>query len=48
MEYTCEDYRQEMKLMALRKRLEEEDLSKEEKARLAEEIKKLEQEIKLA
>ena|GEM_PF-3794306 len=48
MKYTCEDYRQEMKLMALRKRLEEEDLSKEEKARLAEEIKKLEQEIKLA
>ena len=48
MKYTCEDYRQEMKLMALRKRLEEEDLSKEEKTRLAEEIKKLEQEIKLA
>ena len=48
MKYTCEDYRSEMRLMALRKRLEEEDLGKEEKARIVKEIEKLEEEMKLA
>lgn len=48
MKYTCEDYRSEMRLMALRKRLEEEDLSKEEKARIGEEIRQLEEEMKLS
>lgn len=48
MKYTCEDYRSEMRLMALRKRLEEEDLSKEEKIRIGEEIKKLEEEMEIS
>lgn len=48
MNYTCEDYRKEMRLMALRKRLEEEDLSKEEKVRIGEEIRRLEEEMKLS
>jgi len=48
MKYTCEDYRQEMKLVALRKRLQQEDLSKTEKARIVKEIEKLEDEMKLS
>jgi hypothetical protein len=48
MKYTCEDYRQEMKLVALRKRLQQEYLSKAEKARIVKEIEKLEEEMKLA
>jgi len=47
MKYTCEDYRNEMILVALRKRLEEEELSDEEKTRLVDEINKLEHEMKL-
>jgi len=47
MKYTCEDYRNEMMLVALRKRLEEEDLSEDEKTRLVDEINKLEHEMKL-
>lgn len=48
MKYTCEDYRQEMKLVALRKRLQQEDLSKTEKACIVKEIEKLEDEMKLS
>jgi hypothetical protein len=48
MKYTCEDYRNEMMLLALRKRLQQGDLSQEEKSKLIEEIKKLEEEIKIA
>ena len=48
MKYTCEDYRSEMRLMALRKRLEEKGLSKEEIARIGKEIKQLEDEMKLS
>ena len=48
MKYTCEDYRNEMMLLALRKRLEEEDLSTKERDRLVAAIKKVEQEMKLA
>jgi hypothetical protein len=48
VKYTCEDYRSEMMLVALRKKLAEEDLSTKEKARLLEEIKKLEQEMELS
>ena len=48
MKYTCEDYRSEMRLMALRKRAEDEDLSKEEKARLDEEIRRLEEDMNLS
>lgn len=48
MKYTCEDYRKEMRLMALRKRLEEKGLSKEEIARIGKEIKQLEDEMELS
>lgn len=48
MKYTCEDYRKEMKLAVLRKRLQEEDLDEEEKTLIGEEIKKLEEEMKLS
>jgi hypothetical protein len=48
MKYTCEDYRSEMRLMALRKRLEEEDLSKAEKARIVKEIENLEEDMEIS
>jgi len=48
MKYTCEDYRSEMQLVALKKRLQQEDLTKEEKSKLIEEIKQLEEEMNLA
>jgi hypothetical protein len=48
MKYTCENYRNEMQLVALKKRLQQEDLSKEEKFEVIEAIKKLEEEMKLA
>ncbi len=48
MKYTCEDYRSEMQLVALKKRLQREDLSKDEKSRVIEEIKKLEEEMNLS
>lgn len=40
--YTCRDYRQEMILAGLRKRLNEEDLEKDIRAELEKEIRKLE------
>ena len=39
--YTCADYREEMRLLALRRRLEKEDLSEEERVLLAREIEVL-------
>jgi hypothetical protein len=48
MKYTCEDYRKEMMLLALRKTLQQGDLRKEEKLKVIEEIKKLEEEMNLA
>jgi hypothetical protein len=48
MKYTCEDYRNEMKLASLKKRLEQEHLGKEEKSKVIEEINKLEEEMKLS
>jgi len=45
--YTCNDYRQEMILLGLRQRLQQADLSEEEKAKLAEEIARLEKAIGL-
>lgn len=47
MEYTCLDYQSEMKLLGLKKRLEEENLSEEEKALIVQEIKKLEKDMKM-
>jgi hypothetical protein len=48
MKYTCEDYRSEMQLVAIKKRLQQENLTKEEKLKLIEEIKQLEEEMNLA
>lgn len=42
MEYTCKDYQSEMKLLGLKRRLEEENLTEEERARITQEIKELE------
>lgn len=36
--YTCSDYREEMRLLGLKRRLEREDLTEEERLRLQEEI----------
>ncbi|MBW1682438.1 MAG: hypothetical protein JRF59_02360 [Deltaproteobacteria bacterium] len=40
--YTCTDYREEMRLLGLKRRLREEELSKEERAEVLEEIARLE------
>lgn len=40
--YTCSDYREEMRLLGLRRRLEQEGLSRQERARLRKEIEQLE------
>ena len=41
--YTCSDYRTEMRLLGLKKRLHENDLGKSEKQAIEAEIVKLEQ-----
>jgi len=40
--YTCADYRDEMRLLGLRRRLEKQDLTEEERRRLLEEIVEIE------
>ncbi|MBW1857151.1 MAG: hypothetical protein JRI42_02595 [Deltaproteobacteria bacterium] len=45
MKYTCVDYRSEMKLLGLKRRLEEENLSEEERVRIVQEIKELEKKM---
>jgi len=40
--YTCQDYRQEMILLALQNKLHQPDLTEEEKHKLVEEISRLE------
>jgi len=47
MEYTCADYRSEMKLLGLKKRLEEENLNEEERDQIVQEIKELEKEMQM-
>ncbi len=47
MEYTCNDYRTEMILLGLKRRLELADLSAEEKEDILKQIKKLEAAIGL-
>jgi hypothetical protein len=47
MKYTCVDYRSEMKLLGLKRRLEEENLSEEEMAQIVQEIKKLEKKMNM-
>ncbi len=45
--YTCADYRAEMRLLGLRRRLEEEGVGREERARLLREIEELERALGL-
>jgi hypothetical protein len=45
--YTCNEYRQEMMLAGLRKRLADPDLSESEKKQLEQEIRQLEAEMGL-
>jgi hypothetical protein len=40
--YTCLEYREEMRLLGLKRRLDQEDLSEQERAAIMEEIQKLE------
>lgn len=44
---TCKDYRSEMMLLGLKRRLAQEDLSDSEKQAIKAEIKKIEHEIQL-
>lgn len=43
--YTCQDYRQEMILLGLQRRLSDPDLSDEERRTVIDEIQRLEQEM---
>lgn len=43
--YTCADYRQEMMLLGLRRRLAAKDLSEAERRRIAERIRELERRL---
>ncbi len=45
--YTCNDYREEMRLLGLRKRLNEKNLSKIEKQNIEAEIAKLEKALQM-
>ena len=46
--YTCADYRKEMMLLGLRRQLNKEDLTEEERDRIKTEIKELESVMGLA
>ncbi len=46
--YTCRDYREEMILAGLRKRLQQPDLKEEERIQLIQEIKLLEKKLGLS
>ena len=46
-QYTCSDYREEMRLMGLKKRLNEEKLNSTEKQIIEAEIAKLEKALKM-
>ncbi|GAB4276850.1 MAG: hypothetical protein Kow0092_32620 [Deferrisomatales bacterium] len=45
--YTCSDYRDEMRLLALKRRLEQEGVPEEERRRLREEVARLEREMRM-
>jgi len=47
MKYTCVDYRSEMILLGLKRRLKENNLSEEERAQTVQEIKELEKEMQM-
>jgi len=46
-QYTCSDYREEMRLVGLKKRLNEENLSRTEKKTIETEIAELEKKLQL-
>ena len=43
--YTCNEYRQEMILLGLQRQLTDKNLSKEERQKILEEIRKIEEEM---
>ena len=43
--YTCQDYRLEMILLGLQRRLKDPDLTEEEKKKIRSEIRKLEEQV---
>ena len=45
--YTCRDYREEMQLLGLKRRLQEKNLGPAERAAIAAEIEKLEKALKM-
>ena len=45
--YTCNEYREEMMLLGLKRRLAQEDLSEEERRAIIKEIEKLESEMRM-
>ena len=45
--YTCNEYRQEMILLSLQKKINEENLSEEEKVIILKEIKRVEHEMEM-
>ena len=45
--YTCNDYREEMRLLGLKKRLDEKNLNKVEKQNIEAEIAKLEKALQM-
>ena len=47
MQRTCADYRYEMRLLGLKRRLKEKDLREEEKALILQEIEELEKAMKM-
>jgi hypothetical protein len=47
MTYTCSDYRLEMILLGIRRRLHEEELLDDEKERLQKEIRRIEAEMEM-
>ena len=47
IKYTCSDYREEMRLIGLKKRLNEENLSRTEKKTIETEIAELEKTLQL-
>jgi len=48
MNYTCKDYRAEMILLGLQRRLQDDDLSEAEKKKIKEQIREIEQSMGMA
>jgi hypothetical protein len=45
--YTCADYREEMRLLGLRRRLEQEELGEQDRRMLLEEVERLERALSM-